>query len=539
MLHVHAAAHALGLVVAADDGAVMVYDGFGAGTRFGIWCLVGLLDGSASCCEEAEIFFLEGNLRVNKFIAALFENELDFSLISAPCVLFYLLIALMMVFLIRVLGPHSISNYRLESNYDDSTGASNVAYRIMAPVVWCYFFLFVGAATFSVLGVEFSFDVRWMPTALYWLEIFFLKIATRSFGVPLWAFALEAIASVLVAIYFDWAVIAQLPESGPLAVDQSNIGFQVVLALFFALVEIVMAAAIRRKYRIGYVIPFNISYNQMRYYKLLVPAEKRLYEYKRRFGGQLPKRFSEDILLRAIFYSIMCIEDENRPHSVRILENFLARMGVAKSTGIMQQKASHPLTDEESVELAIPYIENMWDRYLRKFAKSIEENHPKVRFAFTSTGYCYDYSAVASALSSNFSLLYGDYCGTRSLQANYVFNEVRRFEERENYNFIQRKVFSTGSVFPEESNYIPNSILCWADSNTIQVVSPASPTFQIVNHENGTSDELLAVINLLRAREFLITSVSFGPVGFQRIQIAGGKADNLPSLGDGWSIECL
>lgn len=60
MLHDHAAAHALGLDVAADDGAVMVYDGFGAGTRFGIWCLVGLLDGSASCCEEAEIFFWRG-----------------------------------------------------------------------------------------------------------------------------------------------------------------------------------------------------------------------------------------------------------------------------------------------------------------------------------------------------------------------------------------------------------------------------------------------------------------------------------------------
>lgn len=51
------------------------------------------------------------------------------------------------------------------------------------------------------------------------------------------------------------------------------------------------------------------------------------------------------------------IEDSNRPEAWRTLERIACLLGVAKTTGIMQQRSDSPLSDEESVLLAAGYIE--------------------------------------------------------------------------------------------------------------------------------------------------------------------------------------
>ena len=122
-----------------------------------------------------------------------FEAEFDLFSVDCPCSALYFFIAIAMVFLVRILGPHSIRGYRLESDYDDSTGAVNVIYRIVAPVAWCYFLLCVFAIVFAIARIDFAFPIRWLPVALYWVLMLFLKISSRLFNVPPWAFALEAL----------------------------------------------------------------------------------------------------------------------------------------------------------------------------------------------------------------------------------------------------------------------------------------------------------------------------------------------------------
>lgn len=468
-----------------------------------------------------------------------FEAEFDLFSVDFPCAALYFFIAIAMVFLVRILGPHSIRGYRLESDYDDSTGAVNVIYRIVAPVAWCYFLLCVFAIVFAIARIDFAFPIRWLPVALYWVQMLFLKISSRLFNVPPWAFALEALFSIAIAIYFDWAVVCQLPENGLLAVDQSNIGFQVVAAVFFAVVEIVMSAAIRKRYKDDFVIPYRSSYRTWSYYRSLLPTEKTLYEYRRKYGKQLPSRFSEDILLRSIFYAVMFIEDSNRPRSARILENFLAKLKLAKTTGIMQQKASRVLTDEESVELAIPYIEDMWNKFLRNFAQSINSSNLEPLITFARTGYYYNYASVRDAISANFSLLYGDYCGTRTLNANSIFEAVRQFEERENYCLVPEKVLASGAVFSEIDKYIPDNIFYWANDHEVRVAEMYEPSIQITSQVHKTQDDILALLKSLRMQGYKIVSVSFGPAIYQKVQIKGEKNSVLPVVETGWIINQL
>ena len=133
----------------------------------------------------------------------------------------------------------------------------------------------------------------------------------------------------------------------------------------------------------------------------------------------------------------------------------------------MQQKSDKPLSDDESVVLACQYIENMWDNFLSRFAKSeIAANHPE-RFSFSSTWYEYDYRVVAELLDTSFGKLYGDYCGTRSLPAEKVFKSVRLFYEGKSYGLMPKSIVVPFDLFPNESIWMSGGKLFWKTSYTV------------------------------------------------------------------------
>jgi hypothetical protein len=87
----------------------------------------------------------------------------------------------------------------------------------------------------------------------------------------------------------------------------------------------------------------------------------------------------------------MAIEDCNRPETWRFIERIACSLGVAKTTGIMQQRSADPLSDKESVLLAVEYVEKMWDRYLETYAKSARCS-TGIHLVIGSGWYEYDYS---------------------------------------------------------------------------------------------------------------------------------------------------
>ena len=70
-----------------------------------------------------------------------------------------------------------------------------------------------------------------------------------------------------------------------------------------------------------YVIPSYVvpSYS-VSSYSSIDTDEARLFAYEREYGDLLPQRFSNDLLLRSVFFAIMAIEDGNRPEFIRTIE---------------------------------------------------------------------------------------------------------------------------------------------------------------------------------------------------------------------------
>ena len=75
---------------------------------------------------------------------------------------------------------------------------------------------------------------------------------------------------------------------------------------------------------------------------------------------------------------------------------------------------------------------------------------------------------MRNSIEENFSLLYGDYCATRLLNANYVFKEVLAYELRNNYGLSASRVAAAGSIFPREALWFGRREFYWSDSCTVK-----------------------------------------------------------------------
>lgn len=294
-------------------------------------------------------------------------------------IVFYVFIGLSSVQLVRFAGPLAIGGqYTVEELYpSDESGRLNVAYRILAPTICCQLPVFIMAAicdAFSVPGPS----LRYMPTLFYWLFLGVIKHARGKLRYRTLPFSFEAFMSLLLSVAFDHFVIdGYLGGQGLDVLDTSSIAFEFELALFG--VVTFWISTFFKRYQIkfsrvysnaapSYVVPSDSVFG----YSSIDTGEARLFSYEREYGDLLPQRFSSDLLLRSVFFAIMAIEDGNRPEFIRTIERMAAHFHLAKTTGIMQQTSDAPLSDMDSVKLAIPYIERMWDQFLVELARSAE-----------------------------------------------------------------------------------------------------------------------------------------------------------------------
>lgn len=412
----------------------------------------------------------------------LFSTEFCLDKVTWFSFVLYAAFGLAAVRLVRVLGPVSIRGYNVELTYDDDeTSVRNVVYRIFSPVVWANLFVLLTSVILGLAGAR-PLQMRWLPIACYWICLGHIKYGKEGHQVlPMWAFIVESLTSVSSGILFDWCVVSKFPELGVAALDQSNIGFQILVLAFYAVVQLIISSVTRRRYWAYWVGVSNQSpcragsggtkHDDSSYLELVDTSEKKLFEYERTYGGLLPRRYESDLLLRAVFFSIMAIEDSNRPSSIRAIERLLCRLGHAKTTGIMQQRSQEPLSDEESVRLATGYISNMWDNYLTAYARSSQVTGRAETFRFGANWYQYRYVDLAAKLRKSFSMLYGDYSGTRTLGADYVLCNVLDFEERNHYGLLPDYVCAEGRLFESETSWFHNVDLYWAGSFTIAVAA--------------------------------------------------------------------
>lgn len=385
----------------------------------------------------------------------------------------YCLIAGAGICVVRRFGPFSLSSYRVEDDYDEESSKENICYRILAPSLFCIVAVLAANGLAGLLFGEFGTLASFPPTIMYWAMLSVIKASHRKLWDRIDSYLIEVFLSCLISIAADYFVIGAVVTEGLAVFDQSSIAFQLEVALFWALVGVTSTLFLRKRYQVqpgGAASAGRARVRSYCYYTagIVDTSEKKLASYERRFGRNLPVRYRQDILLRALFFSIMAIEDSNRPWGVRLLERVLCGFGFASTTGIMQQKSTHPLSDEESVLLAADYICGLWDDYLIAFAKSDSATGGRGCICFTGQYYSYDFKTMRNSIEENFSLLYGDYCATRLLNANYVFKEVLAYELRNNYALSASRVAAAGSIFPREALWFGRREFYWSDSCTVK-----------------------------------------------------------------------
>lgn len=242
------------------------------------------------------------------------------------CFIAYFAIALVALPVVRKLGPVAITSYKLEERYDSDNGPSNVIYRVVSPVLCCSF-LSLAFSAISCFFLHVQPEYRWLPVLMYWVLIAVKKSGLGKLSYQIKILFLEALLSITLAFAVDYYVMGKFVNSGVAVFDQSNLAFQLEVALFYVIVQVIVSLTTRRKYRIwltSYQLPKDKRSNSFASYTKVDMSEKNLFSYEKRFGHCLPERYQNDILLRAVFFSIMAIEDFNRPAGVRILE----RMGL-------------------------------------------------------------------------------------------------------------------------------------------------------------------------------------------------------------------
>lgn len=452
-------------------------------------------------------------------------------------VIIYFVVAWLCTQLVRFIGPVAI-DYVLEENYDIDSAPRNVAYRILAPVVCTNAAVCVVYAVVSLVGTS-APTACYLPAVFYWLVIGLIKI-TKQKMLSLPAFILEASTSIVIALMTDVFFIRRLLAGDWSVLDDSSIAFEIQLAIIAVIIQASASLFIRKQYKLKcerndapYTSPSETENHRE---STVNTSERNLCSYEQRFDHLLPRRYSDDPLLKIIIYTIMAIEDTNRPEGFRILERLACHVGLAKTTGIMQQRSEKPLTDEESVILAARTVEDMWDSFLRRYARFSPSDDPGKKAQFTSTWYQYSYTQLADTLEKSFGALYGDYCGTRLLEAGGVLREVRQFYERGMYRLTPNRVIAAGNLFPLQSKWFNEKPFYWKNEHTAalatkSIQSPGQLTLYSCTGELATTDN----VNLL-CSQLYASGASILEISFDELLIAKVTTDRRIILSDSYSF---
>ena len=438
-------------------------------------------------------------------------------------VIVYFIVACLCTQLVRFIGPVAI-DYVLEENYDGDSAPKNVAYRILAPVVCTNAAVCVAFAVASLAGTS-APTACYLPVVFYWLVLGLIKISKQKM-LSLSAFILEASISIAIALMADLFFIRRLLAGDWGVLDDSSIAFEIQLAIFAVIIQASASLFLRKHYKLESkrdgTPNASPSKTENRRESIVDTSEKNLCSYERHFDHLLPQRYSDDPLLKIIFYTIMAIEDANRPKGFRILERIACHIGLAKTTGIMQQRGEKPLTDEESVILATHTVEDMWNSFLRRYARFSPSDDLGKKTQFTSTWYQYSYTQLADTLEKSFGALYGNYCGTRLLEAGAVLREVRQFYERGMYRLTPNVVIAAGNLFPLQSKWFNERPFFWKSEHTTALVTKNfKPLEQLTLYsctgKLATADNVSLLCDQLYASGASILEISFAELLIARV----------------------
>ena len=241
-------------------------------------------------------------------------------------------------------------------------------------------------------------------------------------------FISQAILSIGLCLYLFYTAMRDPIDN--LLPQSSDISLEFVVIVLFVVLQMLSQSPVFRK--------------ENYYWRIHEECEKELYAFERNFGCLLPDRARQDVALRIIVYTIALTENHYRPKSHRRIERLLAkiglqRFGIAKTTGLMQVTSDTILSDEESVRLAIPIIEEIYDRYLvtsNRFALKLQPyNNQDISnlLMLYRSGYAYDLMFMIEAIGHDINAIYGKYSGSNLSNPRLFYECARDFVLHKEY----------------------------------------------------------------------------------------------------------
>lgn len=367
---------------------------------------------------------------------------------------FLLSIALFLV--VNVLGERGLSQtYHNDvfASRNSSTAMFNIGYRILAPVVGLMAIVLVMSYAIP--------DVDLRPTfgtiVFYWILRFIAWIARRN---QLRSNFAMFIAQSITSIAICWLLYSVAIDDpiGSLMPQGSDISLEFAVLVLLVVFQALSQSSLFRK---------SDYTNQ-----LMHSSEEFLYQFERDFAHHFTDRIKEDIVLRMILYAFALTENHYRPATYRRIERIatklgLQRFGIAKTTGVMQVTSNGALSDEESVRLAIPMIESIYDEYLIKSNKlglnatQFRGVAPKqANIIFSPLGYSYELEPMCNCVREDIASLYGKYSGSNLVRPVFFFNCARSFVQSEDYESGNRIVHVPYELAPDEYGKLPADAWC-------------------------------------------------------------------------------
>lgn len=285
-------------------------------------------------------------------------------------------LGIILFFIVNFIGKYSkdfgYSEIKFDIHSDELVGF-NFILRILTPVV----FTIIASSIIFYLKFDFLVEKIYLLVAYSFLFRALWNIVHNRTQLINWYTQIAYASLAIVATYLAYKYLI-LPKT-PLFPNLETVANELWIIIFLFLYKIFNEIKFKPKFkkkRVDSYIENRLSLFKNKYENIIdLSIDKELQIFKSKASTHLIDQISlEDFkflrhtllkpfdhifkkFIKDIIFSIMINEDFNRPFAFRKLENFLCRIsGKSYTQGIMQVSSRIPLSDEESIKLAIHRI---------------------------------------------------------------------------------------------------------------------------------------------------------------------------------------
>ncbi|MFA5838335.1 MAG: hypothetical protein WC849_00105 [Candidatus Paceibacterota bacterium] len=344
-----------------------------------------------------------------------------------PISLFQILLAF---FLLRISGE--IGKLSLPFGYASLTRidvSGNISFNLFFRILFVPVSLAIVSILLYWLNLDFLIKNIWIVSIWYFLFQFIYTISKISY-VNLWLYFISVINYVLISYFLYKYSLSQGLDAIIPSFNDIRTEMWIIVALFF--------------YEL--CKNFDLKPKRENFNKKL---ENKYLQLNTKYKYLLNKIFLEEKILNDILFSIMIFEDLNRPKLLRIIEKLLFKIGIIKTTGIMQIKSGKYLNDEESIKLAQEKITKFFNKNKILYKSEVEyELVGKILVDYNPDAYYRDEVRYLYFQVSNVSRFFEE---ERFSKSNEIVDDIKVTDINE-FKFRIKELITQINIINKETN---------------------------------------------------------------------------------------